>query len=79
MTWKPTDEMTAKIADLSCTAALCCEDCGKAAITHVQPLIAEEARAKALNEAADYVQSSWKDGKFIALGIRALKPPEEGP
>ena len=43
MTWKPTDEMRAIIQSMEHTT-FCCNECRmKAAIAHVQPLIAAEA------------------------------------
>ena len=79
MTWKPTDEMV-KVAEDAAYAALedvcgCCNaGCGMATLIAVQPLIAAEARAKALEEAAKIAENldfhDEYDDVRIAAAIR---------
>ena len=79
MTWKPTDEMV--ITALHKLWGKAEDDAVhmEAALIAVQPLIAAEARAKALEEAAQVIESDLYVHSDLTRAIRSLiSMPVEG-
>ena len=74
MTWKPTDEMMRVVYSTASTRPWV------DALIAVQPLIAAEARAKALEEAAAHAEKGFYSctPREIADLIRSLIPKPEG-